>query len=90
MFARFDGTDPHLKSHFPINSNECRFGPGTYSVGKFEIFDKSYGANKVKGTFLASKRATVDLRNPGPGAYKIQDPAGFGEHEHEQFKFARS
>ena len=44
----------------------------------------------MKGTFLAGKRDVVDLRNPGPGAYKLEDPNGFGEHDFEQFKFARS
>ena len=37
----------------------------------------------MKGTFLAGKRDVVDLRNPGPGAYKLEDPNGFGEHDFE-------
>jgi len=90
VYARFDANDPHSKKHFPINSSESRFGPGTYPAGKYEEAQKTYGANKVKGTFLAGKREVVELKNPGPGAYKAEDPEGFGEHDFEQFKFARS
>lgn len=39
---------------------------------------------------MSSKRDVLDLKNPGPGTYKVEDPEGFGEHDFEQFKFPRS
>lgn len=36
LYPRFDTRDLHLKQHFPINSSESRFGPGTYAVGNYE------------------------------------------------------
>ncbi len=36
------------------------------------------------------KRDTIDLKNPGPGTYAIEDPDAIGEHDFEQFKFPRN
>lgn len=68
-----------MNKHFPINAvSDSVTGPGTYPVNKFDEFNKAYGANKMKGSFLSSKREFIDLKYPGPGTYKIEDPAAFG------------
>jgi len=35
VYVRFDANDLHVKAHFPLNSSESRFGPGTYAAGKY-------------------------------------------------------
>ena len=90
VYVRFDAHDLHLKAHFPINSSESRFGPGTYAAEYYQESQKTYGANAGKGLFLSGKRDIPDTKNPGPGTYKVEDPEGFGEHVFEQFKFPRS
>ena len=69
VYVRFDANDLHMKAHFPINSSESRFGPGTYGVDNFHESQKTYGANTAKGTFLSGKRDVHDLKNPGPCHY---------------------
>ena len=90
VYVRFDAHDLHLKAHFPINSSESRFGPGTYAAENYQESHKTYGANAGKGLFLSGKLDIPDTKNPGPGTYKVEDPEGFGEHDFEQFKFPRS